>query len=159
MENSYFNMRMTSPFGERIDPISGKQATHFGIDFVNDEQQVLAGLSGCVRLSRFGDHGEGYFVQIKARIRGVNFYCNHFHNSKKFAHEGESVTMNDLVAVMGSTGRSTGPHIHLEICTYAKTAGIVKRLKKRIPFIETPDRIFFDPLRLYEYFEIKHEKY
>lgn len=153
MENNYLTMHVTSPFSERPDPFTGKLMLHPGVDFTNKEQIVYAGLSGSIRLSGSGENGEGLFIQIRGKIKGITFYCNHFHNTKNYVIKGDKVTMNDDVGLMGDSGKAIGKHIHLEICTYSMDDSFIKKLEKLIPFIKTPKRIYFDPLKLYEYLE------
>lgn len=162
MRNLYFDFHITSPFDERINPITHEPEFHRGIDFVHPEKKVYAGLGGVVRLSTSGER-EGNFLQIYNIIGGVMFYVNLFHNEKNLVQKGDMVNRNTYVAIMGKTGSATGVHVHLEIFSYKKTANYVKKIissgdvKTHIP--EKSSRIFFDPLDLFKYFEKRGVNY
>lgn len=103
---------ISSPFGYRIHPILKKKKFHSGIDIpAPTGSNVIAGAPGIVihsgTLGGYGkvvmvDHGEGI----------VTLYA---HNSSLIASNGQSVNKGDLIARIGSTGMSTGPHSHFEV--------------------------------------------
>jgi len=102
----------SSPFGMRIDPFTGELSFHPGIDFAGPEgEPVEAAAAGVVTWagprSGYGnmveiDHGNGY-----ATLYG--------HSEKVLVHVGEVVKKGQEIALLGSTGRSTGPHVHFEV--------------------------------------------
>jgi murein DD-endopeptidase MepM/ murein hydrolase activator NlpD len=101
-----------SAFGKRIDPFTGQWAMHEGIDFLADAgSEVVAAATGVVQFS--GMHPQyGYLVDID---HGNDLVTRYAHLSKLFVREGDVVQRGDRIALSGSTGRSTGPHLHFEV--------------------------------------------
>ena len=101
-----------SSFGWRIDPITGERALHEGIDFVADVgTPVYAAAGGVVVFTEY--HPQyGNMVEID---HGNDFVTRYAHASKVLAKMGEVVRRGRKVAEVGSTGRSTGPHLHFEV--------------------------------------------
>lgn len=153
MKNPYFDYYITSGFKYRTNPILKKREFHRGVDCVGQDSKVFAGIRGNVRLSEFGHYGEGNFIQIKGFILGVAFFANLFHNEKNLVKVGDKVLGDQIVAIMGSTGDSTGEHVHFEIFTYQLDADFVKKLIKKVPYYIERKRVFFDPLKLFKYLE------
>jgi murein DD-endopeptidase MepM/ murein hydrolase activator NlpD len=108
VKNSWYS----SNFGVRIDPFTGKQAMHEGVDFVVPVgTPVYASAGGVVDYAdlhpQFGnlveiDHGNGVITRYA-------------HNSKLLVEVGQMVRRGQKIALSGSTGRSTGPHVHFEV--------------------------------------------
>ena len=104
--------RLSSGFGWRSDPFHNTRAFHAGFDIADSTgTPIVAAAEGTVVFSgwRFG---YGNMVEIK-HVGG--FSTRYGHLSKAIAREGDHVTTGTLVALMGSTGRSTGPHLHFEV--------------------------------------------
>ena len=103
---------VTSEFGSRADPITGRWASHSGIDLaVPTGTPIRAALDGVVTLSQYyGDYG--YCVMID---HGGGLATLYGHNSQLLVSAGQTVHAGDVVALSGSTGRSTGPHLHFEV--------------------------------------------
>jgi murein DD-endopeptidase MepM/ murein hydrolase activator NlpD len=101
-----------SSFGWRIDPITGENAMHEGIDFIADVgTPIFAAAGGVVTFAGF--HNQyGNMVEID---HGNDFVTRYAHSSKLFVREGEVVRRGRKIAEVGSTGRSTGPHLHFEV--------------------------------------------
>ena len=101
-----------SSFGWRIDPITGQNAMHEGIDFmVESGTAVHAAAGGVVVVAEF--HPQyGYVVDID---HGNDFTTRYAHNSKLLVKAGDVVQRGAVIALSGSTGRSTGPHVHFEV--------------------------------------------
>jgi murein DD-endopeptidase MepM/ murein hydrolase activator NlpD len=101
-----------SSFGWRIDPITGQHALHEGIDFIADVgTPVFAAAGGVVVLAEF--HSQyGQMIEID---HGNNFVTRYAHASKLLVKVGEVVRRGRKIAEVGSTGRSTGPHLHFEV--------------------------------------------
>jgi len=150
--NKYFLLAVTSPFGERENPITGEKEFHPGVDFRPMNLQTHAGISGLINKSQFGEK-EGYYIQISRRIKDVLFYSNSFHNAKLLKFAGTKVYKNDVVAVSGSTGNSTGIHIHYEVFTYQNENPFVKELKTKIKHYYNGQRTYFEPLEFMKYLE------
>ncbi|HOV13029.1 MAG TPA: M23 family metallopeptidase [Spirochaetota bacterium] len=150
--NPYFLLKITSPFGERINPITGEKEFHRGVDFRPMNRETHAGISGLINKSQFGEK-EGYYIQISKRIKDALFYSNSFHNAKILKFAGAQVDKNDVVAIAGSTGNSTGIHIHYEVFTYQNDATFVKELKTKIKYHFDGQRTFFEPVEFMTYLE------
>ncbi len=102
---------MTSPFGVRADPFLGRPAIHTGIDVRGDAgEPVLATAAGWVTIAgRLG--GYGNLVEIN---HGNGLATRYGHLSAIDVKVGQLVRINDVIGKIGSTGRSTGPHLHYE---------------------------------------------
>lgn len=103
---------ISSVFGRRTDPITGKKAWHHGLDFAGKEgDPVHAVAAGVVVRS---DHERGYGNVVE--IRHTDGYATIYgHNEKNLVSEGEVVNKGQVIALLGNTGRSTGPHVHFEV--------------------------------------------
>jgi murein DD-endopeptidase MepM/ murein hydrolase activator NlpD len=101
-----------SSFGRRIDPFTGQWAMHEGIDFLADQASpVVAAAGGVVQFA--GLHPQyGMMIDID---HGDDLVTRYAHLSKLFVKEGDVVVRGRRVALSGSTGRSTGPHLHFEV--------------------------------------------
>jgi len=101
-----------SSFGWRIDPITGQHALHEGIDFIADVgTPIFAAAGGVVVVAEF--HSQyGQMIEID---HGNNFVTRYAHASKLLVKVGEVVRRGRKIAEVGSTGRSTGPHLHFEV--------------------------------------------
>jgi len=101
-----------SSFGFRIDPFTGQQAMHEGIDFITDVgTPVVAAAGGVVQFAGF--HPQyGNMIDID---HGNDLVTRYAHSSKVFVKEGDLVKRGQKIAEVGSTGRSTGPHLHFEV--------------------------------------------
>ncbi|MBI5070227.1 MAG: M23 family metallopeptidase [Deltaproteobacteria bacterium] len=103
---------LTSGFGLRADPFTGRQAMHRGIDLAAPEgSPVRAALPGVVRSA--GERG-GYGLAVEVEHEG-GFTTLYAHASELLVKEGERVTPGQTIARVGRTGRSTGAHLHLEV--------------------------------------------
>jgi murein DD-endopeptidase MepM/ murein hydrolase activator NlpD len=101
-----------SAFGRRVDPFTGQWAMHEGIDFLAEKgSPIAAAADGVVVYSGF--HPQyGYMVDID---HGNDLVTRYAHQSKLFVKEGEIVQRGRKLGEVGSTGRSTGPHLHFEV--------------------------------------------
>jgi murein DD-endopeptidase MepM/ murein hydrolase activator NlpD len=101
-----------SAFGRRVDPFTGQWAMHEGIDFLADKgAPIVAAADGIVIFA--GIHPQyGYVVDID---HGNDLVTRYAHQSKLFVKEGEVVQRGRRLGEVGSTGRSTGPHLHFEV--------------------------------------------
>ena len=101
-----------SSFGWRIDPITGQNAMHEGIDFLVDTgTPVHAAAGGLVVVAQF--HPQyGNVIDID---HGNDFTTRYAHASKLLVKAGDLVQRGAIIAESGSTGRSTGPHVHFEV--------------------------------------------
>jgi murein DD-endopeptidase MepM/ murein hydrolase activator NlpD len=101
-----------SAFGRRVDPFTGQWAMHEGIDFLADAgSPIAAAAAGVVVFA--GLHPQyGYMVDID---HGNDLVTRYAHCSKLFVREGDVVQRGTKLGEVGSTGRSTGPHLHFEV--------------------------------------------
>jgi murein DD-endopeptidase MepM/ murein hydrolase activator NlpD len=107
--NAPFN---ASGFGMRIDPFTGMQAMHEGIDFLADVGSPIRAAAGGVVIFA-GFHPQyGNMVDID---HGNDLVTRYAHASKLYVREGDVVQRGRHIADVGSTGRSTGPHLHFEV--------------------------------------------
>jgi murein DD-endopeptidase MepM/ murein hydrolase activator NlpD len=107
--NAAFN---SSSYGWRIDPFNGNKAFHEGLDFTADTgSAIYAAADGIVSAAEeAGAYGK--LVKIE---HGAGLETRYAHASKIFVKVGDRVNKGQIVAQVGSTGRSTGPHLHYEI--------------------------------------------
>ena len=103
---------ISSYFGERADPFDGREAFHKGVDFAGvPGSNVTAVAAGIVTWA--GERsGYGKLVEIN---HGDGFVTRYAHNERTLVNVGETVKRGEPVALMGSTGHSTGPHVHFEV--------------------------------------------
>jgi len=105
--------RLSSGFGYRRDPFTGKTAFHSGIDIAAPRgTSIYAAGAGKVTFSGYNSSGYGYMVEIQHNNGLKTVYA---HCSKLYVKTGDFVGKGDLIAAVGSTGRSTGPHLHFEV--------------------------------------------
>jgi murein DD-endopeptidase MepM/ murein hydrolase activator NlpD len=101
-----------SAYGRRVDPFTGQWSMHEGIDFLADAgTPIAAAAAGVVVFSGF--HPQyGYMVDID---HGNDLVTRYAHCSRLYVKEGDVVQRGHKVGEVGSTGRSTGPHLHFEV--------------------------------------------
>ena len=110
------DVRVSSPFGWRM--LLGKRVYHKGVDLVGTDKTVRAVVGGVVgqsiiitdpknRTSEWGN-----YVRVDGEDGRLYYYC---HLSKRLVSRGEKVSVGDALGIEGSTGKSTGSHLHLEV--------------------------------------------
>lgn len=106
---SYF---VSSGFGARTDPITGGLARHQGLDFVGpDREKIVSPSAGRVVLAgKFSDYGNAVVID-----HGFGITTRYGHLSAVKVEKGQMVKKGDIIALQGSTGRSTGQHLHYEV--------------------------------------------
>ena len=103
---------MSSVYGYRTDPFTGRRDFHPGVDFAGKAgSDVLAVASGVVTWSG-KRYNYGKMIEID---HGNGLVTRYGHNQENLVEVGEKVKKGQLIAKMGSSGRSTGPHVHLEV--------------------------------------------
>jgi murein DD-endopeptidase MepM/ murein hydrolase activator NlpD len=103
---------ISSYFGRRTDPFTGKPANHTGIDFAGKlGDKVLAVADGVVTWSA-DRYGYGVMVEIN---HGNGYSTRYAHNSENLVTMGDEVKKGQPIALMGETGRATGPNLHFEV--------------------------------------------
>lgn len=119
---------LTDVFGLRVNPVTGKDSFHTGIDLggVKKGTEVYAVMSGTVKKST-SDSVSGNYVILEHGDGFLSVYC---HLNKRAVSAGETVKKGDVIGYVGSTGQSTGPHLHLNI---------------------RKDGVYLDPLNYFDY--------
>ena len=103
---------VSSLYGMRIDPFTGDVSMHSGMDFAGSEGEAVEAVAAGV-VTWAGDRsGYGNMVEID---HGNGYATRYGHNQAILVHVGEIVKKGQEIALMGSTGRSTGPHVHFEV--------------------------------------------
>jgi hypothetical protein len=103
---------VSSTFGVRVSPFTGKRVRHNGLDIaVSPGEPVFATADGVVAYAGWRKS----FGRIIVINHGYGIVTKYAHNSQLLYHEGDVVTRGDVIARAGSTGRSTGPHVHYEV--------------------------------------------
>ena len=117
----------SSSYGWRHDPILGIRAFHSGLDFsAATGEPIKATASGIVTASGIApDYGK--FIKIK---HGDGLETRYAHASKLLVKEGDIVSKEQIIALVGSTGRSTGPHLHYEIRLHGQSLDPRQYIKK-----------------------------
>jgi len=103
---------ISSPYGYRVDPINGSRSLHTGLDIAGTGMgsPVYASDNGTVITSEM--HGSyGNYIIIN---HNNGYYTSYAHMSKLIAKVGDTVAQGQIIGLVGSTGRSTGPHLHFE---------------------------------------------
>lgn len=117
---------LSSYYGKRTDPFTGRQAFHHGVDYAGPAgSDVLAVAAGVVTFSgeRFG-YGE--MIEIS---HGSGLVTRYGHNDQNLVQVGDTVQKGEAIALMGSSGRSTGPHVHLEVLKNGKKVNPLKYVR------------------------------
>lgn len=102
------SIKVTSPYGYRRDPFTGKLSWHNGLDLRAKNEPAYVMMDGIVEKVGY-DNRSGNYVTL----RHGNFYISYCHLSSIIVRKGESVFPGIIVGVTGNTGRSTGNHLHL----------------------------------------------
>jgi murein DD-endopeptidase MepM/ murein hydrolase activator NlpD len=118
---------LSSYFGKRTDPFTGKPANHTGIDFAGRlGAEIFAVADGVVTWS--GDrYGYGVMVEIN---HGNGYATRYAHNSENLVAVGDEVKKGQIVALMGETGRATGPNLHFEVVQNGRRVNPVKFIRE-----------------------------
>ncbi len=118
---------MSSYFGRRTDPFTGKPANHLGVDFAGKAgAEVFAVADGVVTWSS-SRYGFGKLVEIN---HGNGYATRYAHNSENLVSVGQEVRKGQTVALMGDTGRATGPNLHFEVLRNGKRVNPVTFIRQ-----------------------------
>jgi murein DD-endopeptidase MepM/ murein hydrolase activator NlpD len=101
-----------SSFGWRIDPFTGRSALHTGMDFQADPGTTILAAAGGVVVAAEWHPAYGNMVEVD---HGNDLITRYGHSSKLLVKKGDLVKRGQKIAEVGSTGRSTGPHLHFEV--------------------------------------------
>ena len=111
-DNTPVHGRITSKYGYRKSPFTRKQQFHYGIDIANTKgASIKAAGTGIVTFSGWnGGYGNTIIIS-----HGYGYRSVYAHNKENLVKVGQKVTKGDVIAKLGSSGKSTGPHLHFEI--------------------------------------------
>lgn len=142
--------RLSSRFGKRRHPISGYTRLHKGTDFAAPTgTPIYAAGNGVVeRASRYG--GYGHYVRIRHQ-KGFKTAYAHMSRYGRGVRAGRSVRQGQIIGYVGSTGASTGPHLHYEVY---KNGRAVDAMRLKLP---TGRKLAMDP-EIFEVFEIERDR-
>jgi murein DD-endopeptidase MepM/ murein hydrolase activator NlpD len=101
-----------SHFGWRIDPFTGRSALHTGLDFQAEPGTPILAAAGGVVVTQELHPAYGNMVEID---HGNNLITRYAHASQVFVKQGDVIKRGQKIAAVGTTGRSTGPHLHFEV--------------------------------------------
>lgn len=119
---------LSSYFGTRKDPFSGRPAMHKGVDFAGKENTgIIATAAGVVSWAGKRS-GYGQLIELD---HGKGMKTRYGHNKVILVSTGDVVTKGQIIARMGSTGRSTGPHVHYEILRDNKQINPIKYIYRK----------------------------
>ncbi len=105
--------RITTPFGPTEDCFTGQTYLHKGIDIgYGYDAPIIATANGKVVSRRYEPLNYGNVVMVR---HNFGFYTVYGHMNKVFVHEGDTVVQGQRIGLMGSTGKSSGPHLHYEV--------------------------------------------
>ena len=105
--------RISSSYGSRINPITGKRHTHTGIDLTCKRgEDILAPADGVIETVRPSKKGFGNFLTMR---HSFGFMSSYAHLQKFKVRSGQFVSKGDVIASCGNSGNSTGPHLHYEV--------------------------------------------
>ena len=132
-------VNFTSGFGVRSDPFRGRAAMHAGIDLAGPMgTPIYATADGIVGRSEWNNGGYGNLVEID---HGQGIQTRYGHLSQRIAQAGQRVHRGDLIGLMGSTGRSTGSHLHYEVRIDGRAVNPTPFLQSSSTFIALQNRV------------------
>lgn len=111
-------MHITSAYGWRTDPFNGKREQHPGLDIVGEDYNIRATMGGTVVISQIVTDKSnvtsqwGNYVCVLGDDGNYIYYC---HMAERRVRDGQRVSAGDILGIMGSTGYSTGDHLHFEV--------------------------------------------
>ena len=101
-----------SPFGWRIDPLNGRSALHTGLDFSSEPGTPILAAAGGIVVTQEYHPAYGNMLEID---HGNNLLTRYAHASRVMVKKGDLIKRGQKIAEVGTTGRSTGPHLHFEV--------------------------------------------
>ena len=118
---------LSSKYGKRNDPFTGKQDFHKGLDFAGKKGSEVITVGDGVVSWAGKRSGYGNLIEVN---HGNGYSTRYGHNQKHLVKTGDKVKKGQQIALMGSTGRSTGPHVHFELLRNGKTVNPSKYIAK-----------------------------
>jgi murein DD-endopeptidase MepM/ murein hydrolase activator NlpD len=118
---------LSSYFGKRTDPFTGKPANHTGIDFAGKHGAEISAVADGVVTWSADRYGYGIMIEIN---HGSGYSTRYAHNSENLVSVGDEVKKGQTVALMGKTGRATGPNLHFEVLHNGSRVNPVKFIRE-----------------------------
>jgi len=119
---------ISSVFGWRNDPMTGKRAFHEGVDFAGRANSEVVAVAAGVVVWSGSRWGFGNTVEVN---HGNGYSTLYAHNKKNLVKVGETVKKGQVLALLGSTGRSNGPHVHFEVRRNGKAVNPIKFVRAK----------------------------
>ena len=126
---------ISSRFGWRSDPMTGARSFHYGVDIPGASGQKIYAVAAGIVIFSGRRKGHGRMIDID---HGKGFVSRYAHNKKNKVVTGQRVARGDTVALLGSSGRSTGPHVHFEVMRFGKHLNPAKYIKSGSTLAEVP---------------------
>ncbi len=125
---------ISSLFGRRTDPFTGSSMRHKGVDYAGPlGSKIVAVADGVVAQSRYFG-GFGNFVEIN---HGQGYVTRYAHNQENLVQPGERVSRGQPIALLGSTGRATGPNLHFEVLREGRVVNPMEFIEARKPVTQS----------------------
>ena len=121
---------ISSSFGRRTDPLTGQRAMHYGVDFAGRRGSPIRAVAGGIVLFAGVRSGLGRVVEID---HGNGYVTRYAHNKKNLVTAGQRVAKGEHIALLGSTGRSTGDHVHFEVLVNGRHVNPMKYIRAADP--------------------------
>lgn len=118
--------KITSGFGKRTDPMNNKKAIHEGVDIRGEKGERIRATAGGKVLMALKNGSYGNYVKID---HGNGYQTVYAHMQNYLVKKGETVKQGQIIGQVGTSGRSTGPHLHYEILLNKKPVNPVKFMK------------------------------
>ena len=118
--------KVSSSFGTRNDPLNRKKSIHEGVDIRAERGEEIRSTAAGVVIKAFKNGGYGNYVEID---HGNGYQTVYAHMQEYLVKKGQSVKRGQVIGLVGSTGRSTGPHLHYEIRLNKKPVSPAKFMK------------------------------
>ena len=115
--------QVSSRFGHRSDPVNGKNGFHSGVDLRGRTGDKISATADGVVSKAFRNGGYGKYIEID---HGNGYTTKFAHMHKLLVKRGDKITRGQTIGTVGNTGRSTGSHLHYEICLYDKPVNPAK---------------------------------
>ncbi|HEY5646978.1 MAG TPA: peptidoglycan DD-metalloendopeptidase family protein [Pseudomonadales bacterium] len=119
---------MSSKFGTRLDPFTGKSSWHAGVDFAGKAKSDVVAVAGGVVTHAAKRSGYGLMVEL---THGDGYVTRYGHHSEILVAVGDIVKRGDVIGKMGSSGRATGPHVHFEVLKNGKHVDPARYVARR----------------------------
>lgn len=108
---------VSSLYGYRSDPLTGEREFHQGVDFAGKLGTMITAVADGIVIGSAPSYAYGNLVEIS---HGNGYVTRYAHNKRNLVSVGQKVEKGEVIALMGTSGRSTGPHVHFEVVKNGK---------------------------------------